>query len=421
MGVSPARRVAFNILLQVETEGSFSDRLLHSDRTAFLDERDRALVFELVLGCLRRQGELDHRIAQLASRRPDQLDAEVLIALRLGCYQLKFLNRIPPHAAVSESVEMVRLARKRSAVGLTNAILRRITDADGSTELASTYKSHPVWLEQRWKTHFGKKIAAEFTAKNLETPETYLRLNARFSEAETIKQLRDEGVETKSTEIARCRLVTSGRITQSKCLDRGRVYIQDLSSQMVVPLLDLQPGLSFLDVCAAPGGKAQQAFELLLNSRGQLESAAIASDLHLHRFRAAQKTRKKQFDCVIVDARTQLPFRHSFDRILVDAPCSGTGTLARNPEIKWRLTPKDLSNLQTKQRRILSNALTQLAPGGILVYSTCSVEPEENRQVVDSILAQPELMALDYLDRLPGRDVGDGFFACKIFRQIRKS
>ena len=156
MGVSPARRVAFNILLQVETEGSFSDRLLHSDRTAFLDERDRALVFELVLGCLRRQGELDHRIAQLASRRPDQLDAEVLIALRLGCYQLKFLNRIPPHAAVSESVEMVRLARKRSAVGLTNAILRRITDADGSTELASTYKSHPVWLEQRWKTHFGK-------------------------------------------------------------------------------------------------------------------------------------------------------------------------------------------------------------------------------------------------------------------------
>ena len=414
MGVSPARRAAFDILLRVETEGAFSDELLHSARTESLDERDRALVFELVLGCLRRQGELDDWIARLSRRGPGQLDVEVRVALRLGCYQLGFLSRVPAHAAVSESVELVRRARKRSAAGLVNAVLRRAAAAPRE-EAASPERSHPEWLYQRWKEHFGEEALRAFAEANLETPRTYLRLNPRLPFEETIDRLRAQGVETEPTELSGCRVVARGRASATECFLRGRVSIQDISSQMVVPLLDPRPGLSFLDVCAAPGGKTRQAVELILDGEGRLEAPTVACDLHFHRFGAMGPAPAWAFDRLVADARNPLPFRRLFDRVLVDAPCSGTGTLARNPEIKWRLKPDDLEDLPAKQRRILSNALDCLAPGGVLVYSTCSVEPEENRQVVERVLAErPGLRAVEYLDRLPGRDAGDGFFACKI-------
>ena len=412
MGVSPARRAAFDILLRVETAGAFSDELLHSARTDALDERDRALVFELVLGCLRRQGELDDWIAGLSRRGPSQLDAEVRIALRLGCYQLGFLSRVPAHAAVSESVELVRRARKRSAVGLVNAVLRRAAGAPREGA-ASPERSHPEWLYARWRDHLGEQAPGAFVAANLETPRTYVRLNPRFPFEETIERLRGEGVETQPTELSGCRRIARGRAAATRCLAEGRIYIQDISSQMVVPLLDLRPGLSFLDVCAAPGGKTRQALELLADGDGR--AVAVACDLHLHRFRAMGRGTGEGFDRVVADARNRLPFGRLFDRVLVDAPCSGTGTLARNPEIKWRLKPDDLVDLQKKQRRILSNALDCTASGGVLVYSTCSVEPEENRQVVEGVLAERSgFRAVEYMDRLPGRDAGDGFFACKI-------
>ncbi len=421
MGVSPARRTAFDILLRVETDGAFSDELLHSARTEALDERDRGLVFELVLGCLRRQGELDDRIARLSRRAAAKLDAEVSIALRLGCYQLGFLSRVPAHAAVSESVALVRRARKHSAAGLVNAVLRRAADAPA--EAGSPERSYPEWLDQRWKEHWGEEAAGAFAAANLETPKTYLRLNARFPFEETIAQLRREGVETAATELPGCRVVVRGRVAETGCSEQGRVSIQDVSSQMVVPLLDLRPGLSFLDVCAAPGGKTRQAVELLRGGEGKLAAPAVACDVHLHRFRAMMPAGGgtldvgRAFDRVVADARSPLPFRRLFDRVLVDAPCSGTGTLARNPEIKWRLKPGDLVDLQAKQRGILSNALDCLAPGGVLVYSTCSMEPEENRQVVEGLLGEgSDFRAVDWLERLPGRDAGDGFFACKIVR-----
>ena len=396
-----------------ETDGAFSDELLHSARTEALDERDRGLVFELVLGCLRRQGELDDRIARLSRRAPAKLDAEVRIALRLGCYQLGVLSRVPPHAAVSESVELVRQARKHSAAGLVNAVLRRAADAPA--EAVPPQRSYPEWLWQRWNGHFGEEAATALAAAGLETPKAYLRLNPRFPFAETVEQLRGEGVETEGTEIPGCRAVVRGRATATACFEQGQVSIQDISSQMVVPLLDLRPGLSILDVCAAPGGKTRQAVELLCDRDGRLGASAVACDLHFHRFRAMGAAADGAFDRVVADARSPLPFRRLFDRVLVDAPCSGTGTLARNPEIKWRLAPDDLVDLQAKQRRILSKALDCLAPGGVLVYSTCSVEPEENRQVVERVLAERSgLREADCLERLPGRDAGDGFFACKI-------
>jgi 16S rRNA (cytosine967-C5)-methyltransferase len=188
------------------------------------------------------------------------------------------------------------------------------------------------------------------------------------------------------------------------------VRIQDLGAQMIVPLLELTAEHRLLDVCAAPGGKAAQAAAIRGMAKG-----IVAGDRHLHRLRVLRQLSAEPFDLVALDAEQSLPFQQKFDRVLVDAPCSGTGTLARNPDLKWRLKPDDITDLVGRQQRILANALAALAPDGIAVYATCSIEPEENRWVVEAVLAaNPGWRVARTLDRLPGRDVGDGFFAAQI-------
>jgi len=381
-GVSPAREIAFRILLLVERGGYAADLL--AARTARLQARDAALAEQIVLGCLRWQAQLDWLVKQFGGREPSRLDTEVRIALRMGIYQLRYLDRIPAHAAVSESVELVKRAGKRSAAGLVNAVLRKVnreavTFPDRAIEL-----SHPAWLLERWERHYGPETAALIVQANLRTPETYVRLPAGCAAP--------EGARLQPTEVAGCYRLVEGRA--------GRLRIQDIGSQAVVELLELAPGMSVLDVCAAPGNKTAQ----------MLESGArvFACDLRWSRLR-----RMKQLGCflVVADAAVALPFGVRFERILVDAPCSGTGTLARNPEIKWRLTPAKLEELQQLQVRILRNALGLLAPGGLLVYATCSLEPEENEQVVEKVLGLPPNRVLR---RLPGIHPGDGFFAAVI-------
>ena len=210
-----------------------------------------------------------------------------------------------------------------------------------------------------------------------------------------------------------CRVVRRGRPGATKCYQQGRIRIQDISSQTVTPLLDLEAHHSFLDVCAAPGGKTCQALE-----QGGSSGQSVAADLHLHRLRTMRALATVRLNLVSLDAETSLPLRQKFDRVLVDVPCSGTGTLARNPEIKWRLTPEDLDDLSHKQQRILSNALAALGPDGVLVYATCSLEPEENQAVVEAVLeAETGFTSGAYLQRVPGRDAGDGFFACRLERR----
>lgn len=419
MGVSPARQVAFEILRRVETDAAYSSELLHAAPTEDrkqgsldqLGEKDRALATEIVLGCLRWQGELDHLITHSARRPAEQLDTEVRIALRLGSYQLRHLERIPERAAVWESVELVKRAGKRSAAGLVNAVLRRLPPRP--PEAQSHELAHPQWLVERWRRNFGPRLTASLLEANLRRPATYLRLNAQYPPDETSLKLAAEGVETAPAESPLASRVVRGRPTETECYRQGRIRIQDLSSQMVVPLLELDSRRSFLDVCAAPGGKTYQAVEL----RGSAQDV-VAGDRHLHRLKTMRRLATSEVDLVVLDAETSLPFRKQFDRILVDVPCSGTGTLARNPEIKWRLRPADLEVLQRKQHRILSSALRALPPGGILVYATCSLEPEENQQVVESTLRErTEFRADAYQQWVPGRDPGDGFFACSIRRR----
>jgi 16S rRNA (cytosine967-C5)-methyltransferase len=342
--ISPARQAAFDVLRKVQQGGYASDLLL--ERSAQLDSRDAGLASQIVFGVLRYQAQLDFLIARRANRR---LDSEVRIALRMGIYQLRYLDRIPPHAAVGESVELVKLAHKASAAGLVNAVLRNTGREPVSWPDRATELSMPAWLLERWDRQFGRETADKIAAVFLEPAETHIAATGR---------------------------------------------VQDIGAQSVVPFLDLHPGQAFLDLCAAPGNKTAQAMEAGVR--------AIACDRHLHRLKPM---RTLGCPLVALDGTRPLPFRGTFDRILVDAPCSGTGTLGRNPEIKWRLKPADLVELHLKQVALVRRAMEHLCPTGRLVYSTCSLEKEENEEVIEEIGGDWQIA-----QRLPGIDPGDGFF-----------
>ena len=373
---SPARSIAFDILLLVEGGGYAADLLFA--RSKRLASRDAGLASEIVLGSLRVQSQLDFLIEHYSGRAAARLDAEVRIALRMGIYQMRYLERIPAHSCVHESVELIKLARKRSAAGFANAVLRKVNREPVAWPSREIELAHPSWLLERWDRQFGPEAATAIAVANLQRPETYVRVPSGVTAA--------AGLE--ATEVPGCFRVVSG--------ETGGLRIQDIGSQSIVPLLDLKPGQSFLDLCAAPGNKTAQALELGVR--------AIGCDLHLSRL---APLRPLGIDLVVLDGRSSLPFGRRFDRILVDAPCTGTGTLARNPEIKWRLCPGDIDDLQMIQKRILSRAIEVLKPGGRLVYSTCSLEREENEEVVGNL-------ALRTTRRLPGRDPGDGFFAAAL-------
>ena len=350
-----ARAIAFDILRKVEAGGYASDLLLA--RSEGLDSREAGLASAIVFGVLRYRAQLDFLTAHYAGARR-RLDPEVRIALWIAIYQLRYLERIPPHAAVAESVDLVKRARKRSAAGFVNAVLRKVNREAVAWPDRSTALSCPEWLLGRWEARYGIEAAEGIARAALEEPEKYVRLGSAGARR------------------------------------------QDIGAQSIVPLLEIEPGQWFLDVCAAPGNKTAQAVDA--------GARVVATELH---FRRALEVKRITPDVLAADATRPLPFSRRFDRILVDAPCSGSGTLGRNPEIKWRLTPADLADLARRQKAILANARASLAPGGVLVYSTCSLEPEENEEVVDTV---PAALVERTVLRLPGREAGDGFFAAVI-------
>jgi 16S rRNA (cytosine967-C5)-methyltransferase len=394
--------------MRVERDGAYVDELLHGERLEALEDRDRALTSEIVLGVLRRRGALDWMIERPARRPAAELDLEVRIALRMGLYQLRYLQRIPPHAAVGESVELVKRGPKAKAAGLVNAVLRRAGPRPPEEQEAEL--CHPAWLVERWKRNLGGATTDALLRANLERPETWLRLNLRFDLEETVERLRAEGVESEPGERPWTRRLVRGRPEATAAWREGRVRIQDAGSQAIAPLLDLEPGMTLLDLCAAPGGKTQHAVEILGAARG-----VVACDLHPARLRRMRELGPQDANLVALDAARGLPLRRRFDRVLVDAPCSGTGTLGRNPDLKGRIAPEDIPRLAEVQRGILRSALDAVATGGKLVYATCSLEPEENEGVVETVLRErPEWKIEERLVRTPGVDVGDGFRAFRV-------
>ena len=435
--VAPARLAAFEILRRVES-GSYASVLLAASEDD-LEPRDRALCHELVMGVLRRQLWLDRTIEHLAERSVTSLDLPVTIALRLGLYQLRFLSRIPASAAVNESVNLVRLARLRSAEGFINAILRRATrepEYDPSEELTdpierlSVSTSHPRWMIERWVKAFGFAETEAFAqANNQAAPVAFRVVETGPSSSEVLGQLRAAGATLQPSEIVTgAWRISGGGELLHRLVREGQIYLQDEASQLVAQVVEAQVGDSVLDVCAAPGSKASQI--------AAVDGVrVIAGDIHEHRIRTVVQTARLQrlnnLNCLIINGEGGLPFLDgSFERVLVDAPCSGTGTLRHNPEIRWRISAADLQDLSSRQRQLLFNASSGVKPGGRLVYSTCSVEPEENEAVVAAFLEMNdefEPVSLPVDERLqtpsgaartwPHRDDTEGFFIAAFSRK----
>ncbi|HVI08776.1 MAG TPA: 16S rRNA (cytosine(967)-C(5))-methyltransferase RsmB [Candidatus Binatia bacterium] len=436
--ISPARTAAFDVLLRVERDAAFASELLHSAHYEKVSRSNHALATELVMGVLRWRSRLDDEIAHQVSQPFARLDLEVATALRLGVYQLRWLDRIPARAAINESVDLVKRARKRSAAPLVNAVLRKIEalaavdpyeEIPGSNSAAALAQSsaHPLWLVASWIGEYGIEAARQICLHDQTVPVTTIRL--RSDEAES--RLRSEGIElAPGALLAGARRVMRGNVAISQTFRQGLVAIQDEGSQLVAALVGR--GLHILDCCAAPGGKT---LALSDNNPG---TPIVAAEIHPHRARLLKQlvNRESNVQVVASDAR-KLPLDATFDRVLADVPCSGTGTLGRNPEIKWRLTPADLADLPIRQLAILRAAMERVPVGGRVVYSTCSLQRAENENVVEQAVAGTAFRILEcaaelqrlqregnlvwkdirslargpYLQTLPGVHPCDGFFA----------
>lgn len=425
MKISPARRAAYQVLYRVETKRAFTSVLLPQYGEG-LSDADRGLFHEITLGSLRRQIYIDRVIDHFA--RGKRIDMEVRVALRLGVYQLYFLDKIPAYSAINESVNLVQAAKKSSAKAFVNAILRRASE--GRPELAfvdeidqiSVESSHPRWMIERWADRYGAAEASAIAFANNQNSACCFRfLRDASDEGKRLMSLAEE-----SPNIPGCFRIDGQGAMLNRLVESGEIYVQDEGSQMVAHSFGEIEGL-FLDVCAAPGGKTGLIAKL------HPETHVIAGDLHIKRVNYLAENCRRQgvlVEIVQYDAVKGLPFADMmFDAVLVDAPCSGTGTIRSNPELRYHIEPDDFNALQNKQLEILRNASNLVRRGGKLVYSTCSLEREENEAVIEKLLGEapgfsrvrpdvpPEFVTAEGFARTwPHRDQMDGFFIGKFVR-----
>jgi 16S rRNA (cytosine967-C5)-methyltransferase len=427
MPVSAARRIAYDVLLRVESESAYASELLHSALTPNVKPADAALATEIALGVLRWRRNLDFLLDRQLKKPVARLDLPVAIALRIGLYQLRFLGKVPARAAVNESVDLVKRARLSSAAPLVNAVLRRASEqakspvesflADGLpiADRLGILHSHPTWIVERWVTRFGEAATIALLEADNRPPRLALAVHDSAQRDGILRELESSGLHVEPGHLLQSALIASGgSVTRTSPFRAGQISVQDEASQTVPLLLGVQAGDRVLDLCAAPGGKTAE-----LASLAGPHGLVVAAEIHVHRLRSMReqlsRLRIAIADCaedrlapregqteasrretarvhlLALDATLPLPFASRFQRVLVDAPCSGTGTLARHPEIRWRLRPEQLGEFQALQRNLLHNALAQLLPGGRLVYSTCSIEPEENESVVGDILKRKDV------------------------------
>jgi 16S rRNA (cytosine967-C5)-methyltransferase len=420
--ISPARWAAFHVLMQVETSSAHSDDLLHGAPLRKLSQPDRNLATALVMGVLRWQIALDAELAKLLDRPDQPLPDEIVIALRMGAFQLRHMDRIPAHAALSESVEIVRAAGHPKAAGLVNAILRKLSakPAPGkpiveSIDAVAKRLGHPAWMVRRWETTYGREAALAICEYDQHEPASGDLFAHDQIAGDVDANLIDDG----------SRLIAELAVASHPSPER------------------------IWDACAAPGGKTA------VLARRHRNAELLATDISARRLQSMRQRLQNDLPDRTIRAleadATQLPTSEgNFDLILCDVPCSGTGTLARNPEIRHRLQPSEFERQAARQREILNAALKRLRPGGRLLYSTCSLEPEENEEVVKSVLARSEtparpriisiaellerlrsdsllrddagrlkqLLHGDTLRTLPGANFqGDGFFAAAFARE----
>ena len=456
--IGPARTAAYHALRAIADERADLPSALARGREHLSDERDRALAAEIVTGTLRWQRSLDHLVEHFANRRIAKVDPDVLHVLRLSLYQLLHLDRVPASAVVDAAVDLVRQARKPSAAGFVNAVLRAAlrqrhrlplpprpdTSSGTSTDRAAALAylgvthSHPEWLVARWFDRHGFDASERWVRFNNETPRLALRVNRlRVSRDGVAAALGAAGVETTPTHHAPDGLiVTAGNPLQARDSGSflGSFFVQDEASQLVSLVVAARPGERVLDLCASPGGKT-----VAIAADARDTGVLVACDVRARRVRLLRDNVKTSgAACVrVVHVATSgpLPFAPVFDRVLVDAPCSGLGTIRRDPDIRWRRGERDLASLAHGQLALLERAAALVRPHGRLVYATCSSEPDENEAVVDAFLsrhdefelvdlrgnASPRLMPLldqqGMMRTLPFAHGLEAFFAAALVRR----
>ncbi len=406
--IAAARVAVFDVLNAVSTGRSDLPSALAHARERLTDNRDRALCSEIATGVERHRSAIDHVIEAFARRPLDRLDEEVLTILRLSAYQLLHLTRVPAAAVVDDAVDLTRRVKKRSASGFVNAVLRSISrsrdalplpprpadpsNREAALEYLSTTLSHPRWLAARWYERFGFEATERWLQFNNAPAPLTLRANRLKTTPEALlARLASEDVHAAPGRFASDALIVNatgieGHPLHGQSWLDGWFVVQDEASQLISTLAGQQPGHRVLDTCASPGGKTI-ALAAAMGDRGLL----VACDVRVKRIALLRRTVAASGASIVrivqADAAMPLPFTTPFDCVLVDAPCSGLGTLRRDPDIRWRRHPEDLPALAETQRRLLHRAADAVAPGGRLIYATCSSEPEENEGVADAFAA----------------------------------
>lgn len=380
--VSAARRAAFRILLAVDGGKAHSDDLLRGSAVNALAAVDRNLATALVLGTLRWQIALDAQIRNHLQKPNAKLDAAVRIALRMGAFQLLHMDRIPARAAIDESVELTKQAGHRFASGMVNAVLRKV--AAGGAELSASAETdaYPAWMTERWAQQFGEDAACAICRHGQAQAANSIRITNEEAEAE----LGHAGVQLEAAELVRAaRTVLRGDVSGTAAFREGRVRIQDEGSQLVGEIAAFA-GLRaarVLDACAAPGGKTLILAER--NAGAQIVACEASAERHKHLCDRLAPLGER-VTCTLGEVAA-MQFEDEFDLVLADVPCSGTGTLGRNPEIRHRIGADEFARQAERQRAILSAAVRAAGGGGRVVYSTCSLEREENEDVVAAVMA----------------------------------
>jgi 16S rRNA (cytosine967-C5)-methyltransferase len=436
------RGLAIKILNRIDRTDAYLERLLDNEmKSAELKGQDKALLYEIVHGVVRWQGRLDWILNGFYKGTFSKAIPNLKNALRVALYQVMFLDRVPDYAAVNEVVEFVKRLQGQKPADLVNAVLRNIIRSKNAirypepeedlTGYLAAYYSHPSWLVKRYVQRFGREETEKLLFTNNEKPFLTLRINALKTKPDDFKQLLEsvhlnyrQGVYL--PEFFKLQNLTN--ITAWEYYSKGFFNIQDESAGLACRLLDVQEGFRILDMCAAPGGKTAY-IAALIHSRGEV----VAIDRFESRLKLLQKNMERlEVDCVRTVALDALEY-HSlpFDRILVDVPCSGTGTLSKKPDIKWRRDIFDIRDLNKIQLNLLSKAATLVKKDGVIVYSTCSIEPEENFEIVKEFLSKENNFKLESAKRifpdeivdengciqtLPQKHKMDGAFSAKLVR-----
>jgi 16S rRNA (cytosine967-C5)-methyltransferase len=433
------REQALKVLVEAE-RGSHADRLLDQARTAF-EGRDSAFILELTYGVLRNRSRIDWLLDRFSKQPVASTDDWTRNILRLGAYQLLFLDRVPASAAVNTSTELAKQYGKKH--GYVNGLLRTLErkkndlplpdDPDAARRL-SILHSHPLWLVQRWISRIGVEQTEEVLHANNEDAPLIIRANSLKGTADDlITLLASQGTAARKSRFspAGVEIISSPGITTLKSFKEGRFMVQDEAAQLVTLMLDPKPGERVLDACAAPGGKATYLAELMGNTG---EVVALESDKRrIDRIRE----NSNRLGITIVRPKTGDAAKYSegpFDRVLIDAPCSGLGVLRRHPDGRWIKTEQAMQERSALQKKILANCAGLLKPGGVLVYATCTTEPEENEDVVRDFLTEHPEFTLDdprpvlpegaaslvgtdnYFRTFPAAPDMDGFFGARIIR-----